>query len=113
LIQLFASKALELPISQDALFVERAWQEWRCLDELAIAAYWLKDYQRCKSACEELLAGGKVPAEHRPRVLANLNFALGKLGLPQRTEKPEQPLAASARGRQSPDAACAQRTVLP
>lgn len=86
LAHLFASKALEVPLSDDALFVEHPWHQWRCLDELAIAAYWLGDYTASRAACEQLLRGAHLPAEQRPRVIANLNFALAKLGLPKWVE---------------------------
>jgi glycosyltransferase involved in cell wall biosynthesis len=76
---LFAQRAIELPQPDDVLFVEPEWYQWRCLDEFAIAAYWIGEYQRSREACERLLAGTQLPAVHRARVEANLDFALKAL----------------------------------
>lgn len=79
---LLGKQAIEIPLSGDALFVEQAWYEWRCLDEYSIAAYWAGDFAECKRCCEQLLGSGSLPNAQRTRVLANLNFARTKLGLP-------------------------------
>jgi glycosyltransferase involved in cell wall biosynthesis len=79
---LFAEKAMQIPMPDDVLFVGRDWYEWRCRDEYSIAAYWMGEYDKSRLACEQLLGGGKLPAEQRPRVLENLRFAKEKLGLP-------------------------------
>ena len=81
LAYLFASRAKEIPMPDDLLFVGREWYAWRCLDEYAIAAYWVGEHQACRAACEQLLTGGKLPAEQRARVVANLNFARERLGM--------------------------------
>jgi len=96
LAKLFASRACEIPLSPDALFVEHGWYEWRSLDELSIAAYWLGEYEACKGMCERLLDKPELPNDQRVRVLANLNFARTNLGLPTVTT----PLGPA--GRESP-----------
>lgn len=78
---LFAQKAASIPMPPDLLFVERAWYEWCSLDELAIAAYWIGEWRQSREVCERLLGSGLLPAEHRERVLSNLNFARDRLGL--------------------------------
>jgi glycosyltransferase involved in cell wall biosynthesis len=81
LCQLFAARAMELPLPDDMLFVGRDWYEWRCRDEYSIAAYWMGDYEKSRLVCEQILTSGKLPEAHRPRVLDNLRFARQKLGL--------------------------------
>ncbi|MGW5660145.1 tetratricopeptide repeat-containing glycosyltransferase [Streptomyces sp. NPDC003758] len=75
-----ARRAAALPRPNDILFVEFAWYEWRVLDELAVSAFWVGQYEESKRCCERLLKGGKLPAEHRERVMKNLEFAQSKLG---------------------------------
>ncbi|MCW2782329.1 MAG: family 2 glycosyl transferase [Marmoricola sp.] len=83
LAYLFAEKAIGLPPTDDVLFVGHEWYQWRCQDEYATAAYWVGEYEKSRQACESLLRGSGLPAEQRPRVTANLNFALQRLGLPE------------------------------
>ncbi|MGN9792317.1 glycosyltransferase [Streptomyces sp. OZ13] len=80
LAHLFAKQAARIPFPTDILFVDRDWYTWRALDELAISAYWVGEYEESKQCCERLLEGGKLPEEQRERVTRNLKFALGKLG---------------------------------
>ena len=82
LAYLFAARAIEIPQPDDALFVGYEWYAWRCLDEYAIAAYWVGEYASSRAACERLLDNGKLPAGERERVVGNLAFAREKLGLP-------------------------------
>ena len=84
LARLFAEQAMGIPVPDDTLFVDTSWYQWRADDEYAIASYWTAHYDQSRRVCEELLASPELPAMQRPRVLANLNFALDKLGLPQR-----------------------------
>ncbi len=79
---LFARRAREIPMPDDLLFVGREWYDWRCLDEYAVAAYWVGEYRESHAACELLLGSDKLPPEQRPRVIANLNFARERLGMP-------------------------------
>ncbi|MFD9368633.1 glycosyltransferase [Streptomyces sp. NPDC060020] len=79
LAYMFARQAVRIPRPDDVLFVECDWYEWRALDELAVAAYWVGEYQESLDCCERLLAGDALPDEHRDRVLANLGFARRKV----------------------------------
>ncbi|MFE0516107.1 glycosyltransferase [Streptomyces sp. NPDC058964] len=76
LAHLFAQQAARLPYpSGDHLFVEPAWYEWRALDELAVSAYWVGEYEESEGCCERLLAEGRLPAEDRDRVFQNLELS--------------------------------------
>jgi hypothetical protein len=82
----FAQRAIQIPLPDDALFVEREWYEWRCLDEYAIAAYWVGRYVESSNACRRLIASGLLPDAQVRRVRGNLDFAeaalAGRTGLP-------------------------------
>ncbi|MEU1185065.1 glycosyltransferase [Streptomyces sp. NPDC005820] len=81
LAHMFARQAARIPFPQDDLLVEAGWYEWQALDELAVAAYWMGEYEECKDCCERLLESGRLPAEHRERVTQNLELAREHLGL--------------------------------
>lgn len=80
LAYMFARQAVRIPYPSDVLFVEFDWYDWRALDELAVAAYWVGEYEESARCAERLLAGGKLPPGERDRVIRNLDFARGKLG---------------------------------
>ncbi|MFD7442554.1 glycosyltransferase [Streptomyces sp. NPDC059909] len=80
LAYMFAKQAARIPFPSDILFVEFGWYEWRALDELAVSAYWVGEYEESRDCCERLLEGGKVPDDQRDRVIKNLEFAQTKLG---------------------------------
>lgn len=80
LAYLFARQAARIPRPDDILFVEFDWHDWRALDELAVAAYWVGEYKESLECCERLLREGKLPEDQRERVRENLEFARGKLG---------------------------------
>ncbi|MGW1880883.1 tetratricopeptide repeat-containing glycosyltransferase [Streptomyces sp. NPDC001970] len=80
LAYLFARQAARIPYPGDILFVEFEWYAWRALDELAVAAYWVGEYEESRRCCERLLEGGKLPDDQRERVTKNLDFARTKLG---------------------------------
>ncbi|MFD7257361.1 glycosyltransferase [Streptomyces sp. NPDC059874] len=79
LAHMFARQAAAIPRPDDILFVEFDWYEWRALDELAVAAYWVGEYRESADCCERLLQSGKLPADQLDRVSANLDFARRKL----------------------------------
>ncbi|MFJ8030659.1 glycosyltransferase [Streptomyces sp. NPDC096032] len=76
LAHLFARQAarLEYPLG-DHLFVQPCWYDWQALDELAVAAYWVGQPEESATCSERLLQSGKLPDEHRERVLQNLGLA--------------------------------------
>jgi glycosyltransferase involved in cell wall biosynthesis len=65
----------------DILFVDESCYQWRAMDELAVAAYWVGRYDLSRDMCRALLAGNGLPTEHRDRVKANMGFALDKLAV--------------------------------
>ncbi|WP_405730900.1 glycosyltransferase [Streptomyces sp. NBC_01537] len=79
LAYMFARQAVQIPYPSDILFVEFDWYDWRALDELAVAAYWVGEYEESMACGERLLQGGKLPADQRERVIRNLEFAQLKL----------------------------------
>ena len=84
---MFAERSIQIPMTSDILFVEPEWYLWRCLDEYAVAAYWVGEYQKSLNACEKLLAEKHLPEEHRARVSANANFARSNIKAAPNTTK--------------------------
>lgn len=76
---LFARHALTIPKPDEVLFLDPSTYDWRCLDEYAVASYWVGQYQEAARACQELLGSGKLPEAQRQRVLENLHYANAKL----------------------------------
>lgn len=76
---LFAARAVDLSMPEDLLFVERDAYLWRALDEYAVAAFWTGRLEASRDACRRLLDGQALPGAERPRVQANLEFALAGL----------------------------------
>lgn len=73
--RLFAERAMNTPMTDDILFVDRADYLWRAADEYAVSSYWTGDYQDSLRVCERLLASAELPAAERPRIEANHRFA--------------------------------------
>ena len=73
---LFAKAGVCTPRPNDRLFIVESVYSWRMLDELAVAAYWVRDYATTKGACETLLArvdtGLAVPEQDVQRIRDNL-----------------------------------------
>jgi glycosyltransferase involved in cell wall biosynthesis len=71
------------PFSQvpEGLFVEPWIHEYGLLDEFAVNAYWVGEFQECLDACEHILREGKYPEAERARIEANAVFARQKLGI--------------------------------
>ncbi len=82
LAHLFAQCGIGIVKPDDALFVDESVYAWRCLDEYAIASYWIGHYAESARVCRLLLDGGALPVAERERVRGNLDFALGKLEKP-------------------------------
>ena len=75
----FAARGLAIAYPHNAPGAEEWIYQYGLLDELAVNAYWTERYAECADACERLLGEGKLPAEHRDRVLANKNLAIAKV----------------------------------
>ncbi|GAA3137004.1 glycosyltransferase [Streptomyces echinatus] len=80
LAYMYARQAARIPYPVDGLLVEPSWYDWQTLDELAVAAFWVGEYEESASCSERLLEGGKLPEEHRERVRQNLELARQRLG---------------------------------
>ncbi|MCF3130798.1 hypothetical protein [Streptomyces olivochromogenes] len=72
----FARQASRIPSpGGDHLSVEPDWYDRRALDELAVSAAWVGEFEEAKNCCERLLDGGNLPADQRRRVTENLESA--------------------------------------
>jgi tetratricopeptide (TPR) repeat protein len=76
----FARQAAALRFPHDSHFVEFGWYDWQALDELAVSAFWVGEYDESKRCCERLLRGGKLPPQERERVSRNLEASQRRLG---------------------------------
>jgi len=83
---LFAKAGAPIQRPDDSLFVVQSVYDWQLLDELAVSAFWVREYDVCKAACEHLLRrigeGLKVPRGDADRIRENLSHANSKLGNP-------------------------------
>lgn len=60
---------------KDALFLETACYDWKIIDELAIAAYWIGKKQEAAALNNALLKSGMLPDSERERIISNLAFS--------------------------------------
>ncbi|MEM7442554.1 MAG: hypothetical protein AAF414_04380 [Pseudomonadota bacterium] len=74
-----AQKGLQTPFSPGGLFVEHWIKDYGLLDEFAVNAYWIEEYQDCLAACEQMLSEGKIPDTMKERVSKNADYAKRKL----------------------------------
>lgn len=73
LAHLYARRATEIARPNDLLFVEAECYEWRCWDELGVAAWYTGDLEAGRKASERALVS--VPAGNdRTRIETNLRF---------------------------------------
>ncbi|OOF44396.1 hypothetical protein BKK51_08870 [Rodentibacter trehalosifermentans] len=79
LAYIYALAAVNTPKSEDRLFINYEAYGWQAKDELAVAAYWVENYQLCYDICVELLADPTINDETKKRIQANLNFAKERL----------------------------------
>lgn len=75
LAHVFATRAVELPVTEDLLFVSPDCYGWRARDELSVSSYWVGRYAESAALADQLLADPSLPAEHRERVEQNRTFA--------------------------------------
>lgn len=80
---LFAKAGVQTPRPSDSLFLSQDVYDWRLLDELGVAAYWVGDYPAGKAACEQILQrveqGLELPESELRRVRENLQYSASKL----------------------------------
>lgn len=77
---LFAERAARISKPKDILFLDESCYDWRALDELSIASYYVGAFAQAEQLGQRLLTEGKLPERERPRVEENLKFSLKKLG---------------------------------
>lgn len=81
---LFAKAGLQTPLPNDKLFVLESVYTWRLLDELAVAASWVGDYQTAQRACaaivEQMAQGLEVPEAEAERIRKNFSETSERLG---------------------------------
>ncbi len=75
LAHVFATRAVQLPPTDDILFVIPACYGWRACDELSISSYWVGSYAESAALAQSLLKDPELPPEERARVEQNLDFA--------------------------------------
>jgi glycosyltransferase involved in cell wall biosynthesis len=71
----FARTAAQIVQPDDVLFIDRTVYDWRARDELSVALYYTNERAESATLCRALLADSRLPAEQRPRIQANLDFA--------------------------------------
>jgi len=80
----FAKVGVLMPQPNDRLFVAQSVYDWRLLDELGVAAYWIGNHRECQASCEEVLRrveqGVDVPEDDLRRIRENLACSLKQLG---------------------------------
>lgn len=76
----FGTLAYEIdPVTTDILFVDKSASSWKLDDEVAVAAYWLADYQHALDLSLRALGTATIPQKDRHRITANAVFAKDKL----------------------------------
>ena len=76
---LIASTAVNIPLSNDLLFVQQWIYEYGAWLELSICAYWMGKYEECAQICHRLLALPHLSENVRTCVERNLSAANSKL----------------------------------
>lgn len=83
LAYLFVKQGLCIPYPKDILFVDPSVYQWKLLDELAVASYWVGKFKESRRACEDILQKhslGEIVLENEDleRIQTNLKFAVAK-----------------------------------
>jgi tetratricopeptide (TPR) repeat protein len=80
----FARTGVERERPDDSLFLSQEVYDWRMLDELGVAAFWVGDYESAREAGQTILSrvqgGLSVPADDLHRIQENLAHSSRKLG---------------------------------
>lgn len=72
----FARNAAAIPLPTDILFVRSAVYELNALDEQAICAYWLGEYEESFALCQRLLTRSDLDDTTRTRIVTNRDFSV-------------------------------------
>jgi glycosyltransferase involved in cell wall biosynthesis len=75
----YARRGLGIAAPGGGLFVQPWVYDYGLLDELAVNAYWIEQYQDCLDACQRLIREGKMPEDMYDRVKKNMDFATEKI----------------------------------
>jgi tetratricopeptide (TPR) repeat protein len=75
LAYLFARRASKTERPNDILFVDASVYDWRAVDELSIACYYLGKHREAIELTDSLLKGSLLPAGERDRVRRNQEFS--------------------------------------
>jgi len=73
---LFATRAAELKMPVDGLFLEEAVYRWRAQDELALAEFYTGRFAEARKRTERLLSDAQIPEMARQRLHNNLLHCL-------------------------------------
>lgn len=76
--KVFGQAAMAIPRPEDDLFIDSSFYTWRPLDEVAVADYWLGNYEASADACNTLLERSDIPMHERIRITRNLMHAMAK-----------------------------------
>jgi tetratricopeptide (TPR) repeat protein len=76
----YAKACVEIPRPPDRLFVNDSVYEWAALDEFAINAFYVRDFDTGARANESLLANARLPVGERARIEKNLEFCRARAG---------------------------------
>jgi len=75
----YAKIGSQIAKPKDALFLETACYDWKIIDGLAIAAYYIDKPQESASLNHALLKSGTLPPNEQTRILSNLEFCETKI----------------------------------
>lgn len=81
LAHVFATRAVQLALTDDILFVVPACYGWRARDELSVSSYWVGRYAESAALAQSVLTDPELPPGERSRVEKNFAFAQGRTDL--------------------------------
>lgn len=80
LVVLFGREAIKIPPPTGGLFINMDAYEYHIKDTLAVALYWLGEYQEAAQYNIELYHQDRLPESHRERIAANWRCCMEGLG---------------------------------
>ena len=75
---MYAKAAVDIPLPEDGLFVQKWVYDYGVKDELSISAYWTGRYKESLDLANELLDEKLFPEDQLQRITENKKFALDK-----------------------------------